>query len=305
MNENQLANIIDQLTNAKDPYVRLFFSTKSRSGYISYAPNVDEDTMKRLIELIIRNLESKASLTPVQFNPMRYCADSEIETCSIDYVGNFQEVLDSFSLASTVDTNINPSELTFYCLEVVDEEQQFRCHFFRRVTKFKKLSANGITASFSGNTLKIIEEQMFGLDGFIDLVCFDNSIYVLNHIALERVFRLEEQFSSRAAEALRILGETRRIRNFEQFENDCIADSRYHKALSRMLDINSNIGSAFDNFNNIREVIDVFQLNIEIQEGDQPQLIYDDKSQRMDIIRIINDAYCRSIICAREVIHDI
>lgn len=71
-----------------------------------------------------------------------------------------------------------------------------------------------------------------------------------------------------------------------------------------MLDVNPNLSRVFDNFDNIRAAIDMFDLDIEICDGENPQIIYSDRSQRMDILRIINDAYCRSIICERQVIHD-
>jgi hypothetical protein len=48
----------------------------------------------------------------------------------------------------------------------------------------------------------------------------------------------------------------------------------------------------------------MFDLDIEVEEGDKPRLRYDDKKQRMDILRIINDAYYRSIIGKRTGIDD-
>lgn len=71
-----------------------------------------------------------------------------------------------------------------------------------------------------------------------------------------------------------------------------------------MIDCNDNLGDVFKNFSSILQVIDMFDLDIEVEEGDKPRLRYDDKKQRMDILRIINDAYYRSIIGKRQGIDD-
>lgn len=67
-----------------------------------------------------------------------------------------------------------------------------------------------------------------------------------------------------------------------------------------MLQDNEDLGKAFDHFENIREVVEMFSLEIELVDGDVPKIQYQDKSQRMDILRIINDAYYRSIIRERK-----
>ena len=116
--------------------------------------------------------------------------------------------------------------------------------------------------------------------------------------------RLNEKYTSKAKEALSVLKSADGISNFDQFEEDCLSDQRYHKTLSKMIDCNDNLGDVFKNFSSILQVIDMFDLDIEVEEGDKPRLRYDDKKQRMDILRIINDAYYRSIIGKRTGIDD-
>lgn len=305
MEKNQIEVILNNLINSDFLRVQLMFCRKAKTGYTSYMPNISNAIKEDLVNLIRDNLENKKRLRPVTFNPIRSCMDDEFEYCTTDYVGNFQEVKDSFQSPDVVDTGLSPADLTFYCLKVCDENDTFCYNFYRRVTKFRRLESKGLLAYFSGNALNKIEQQMLGIDGFVDLICYENNIMIFNHIALERIFRLNEKFTTKATEALEILGKTNRISNFEQFENDCLADARYHKTLSRMLEEHPNISDVLvNNFSNVREVIDTFDLNIEISEGNPPQIIYEFKEQRMDILRIINDAYCRSIICDRRVVHD-
>ena len=297
--------IVDDLndldTNAS---ITIYFTQKSRIGYTTYMPNVKNALYSELLDLIRDNLKEHKSADVDKFNPTSY-RDGVIETCDIDYVGNFQEVLKSFAEPDHVDTGLNANDLTFYCIEIKDDNKNIDYKFFRRITKFRKLSSKGILAWFSGNTLNKMEQQMLGLDGFIDLVCVGDVIYIFNHISLERIFRLADQYSSKAKEALQKLREADGISNFDQFEEDCLNDRRYHKTLSKMMENNSQFGEVFNDFSSIKLVIDMFDLEINIDEcGDKSRIRYEDKCQRMDILRIINDAYYRSIIGKRKGIDD-
>ena len=87
------------------------------------------------------------------------------------------------------------------------------------------------------------------------------------------------------------------VDNFDQFEEDCLNDMRFNKILSKMLDEDGSMERAFGNFENIRSVIDLFELEIGIIEGDMPVLSYEGKHQLMDFLRIIRDSYYKSLIC--------
>lgn len=297
--------IISDLNNLdNNTEVMLYFTQKNKLGYTTYMPNVKNSLSSELLELIRENIEKHVSEEMAKFNPTSY-RDGVVETCNIDYVGNFQEVLESFANPDYVDTGLDANNLTFYCIEIKDNNGKFDYKFFRRITKFRRLSSNGILAWFSGNTLNKMEQQMLGLDGFVDLLCVGNDIYIFNHISLERIFRLVEKYSNKAKEALKKIKDADGILNFDQFEEDCLSDQRYHKTLSKMLENNDKFGDVFNDFSSIRQVIDMFDLDIEIEEcSNKSRLRYDDKHQRMDILRIINDAYYRSIIGKRKGIDD-
>ncbi len=298
----KLSIVLEHLNSiTSNTSISIYFTQKNRLGYTTFKPNVNISLLSELVELIKDNIEMHLLEDIEDFNPTNY-KDGIIERCGIDYVGNFSEVLDSFSNPDHVETGLNVNNLTFYCIEVNDGGSVYR--FFRRVTKFRRLSTSGILAWFSGNELNKMEQQMLGLDGFVDLVCVDDEIYIFNHIALERIFRMNEKYTSKAKEALSVLREADGILNFDKFEEDCLSDQRYHKTLSKMIDCNANLGDVFKNFSSILQVIDMFDLDIEVEEGDKPRLRYDDKKQRMDILRIINDAYYRSIIGKRTGIDD-
>lgn len=303
MNDNIISELLENLDNIESLNLRLTFFQKRKNDYLAYNPNVDRIICDRLIGLIIEYLREKVDFRIVNYNPVRPCADDELESCEIAYVGNYNEVIECVENADYVNTNIDVNKLTFYRIDIINND--FRCSVFRRVTKFKRLSAQGILAIFNGDTLNTIDEQLLGIDGCIDLLCINDRFFIFNHIALERIFRLNVEFEQRARYALESIARTNKIINFQQFESACIDNARYHKALSRLVENEIDPNVVFNNFDEVESVIDSFNLDIECSGiGNERQIVYSDASQIMDIIRIISDAYCKSIICSRNLVYD-
>lgn len=63
-----------------------------------------------------------------------------------------------------------------------------------------------------------------------------------------------------------------------------------------MSDETIDMSLLIERFDYIKKTIDMFELPIEIEEGENPQIIYSDKSQIFDILRILRDCYYVSLI---------
>ena len=87
-----------------------------------------------------------------------------------------------------------------------------------------------------------------------------------------------------------------KIVNFDAFEDDCLNDLRIQKILTKMLKEGNELDICFDNFDHIVDTISIFELEIEIQKSPHEAIIYEDKKQIMDILRLARDSYYRSII---------
>lgn len=302
MNINSLINILGE----KDIKLRLYFTTKKNKKYISYSPQLNEEVQKKIVELIKKYLEENfQNTTQVSFSPIGY-KEETIERCTIDYVTSYNDVISSYS-----DSNVSReplseakiNDLNFYCLIIKAENKEIK--FFRRVTKFKKLSSSGILGLINGNKFNQIEGSLLGIDGNIDIVVDDNEFLILNHISLERIFSISEQYKEKAEETIQIMEQSNRIINFEQFKDDCLNDGRITRILTKLLMESGKLENSFKNFQNAINVINMFELNIEIDNSeDIPKIIYEDKDQLMDIIRIFRDAYYMSIINQKPGIDD-
>lgn len=279
---------------------KLTFTMKKRNNYFSYAPNLNLDVAKELAKHIVTQLEKVSDLTPVEFNPIQGCTDQEIECSEIDKIERIKDIIASIDTTQELDIN-HANDLSFYCLTIYDEDcNAYR--FFRRVVKFKKLSQEGMLFAIQGNTFNKLSSDILGIDGNVDVVIINQKVYIINRIAMERIFSMQSSYENNANIAMDIIEKTKKIANFSEFKKDCIGDSRFHKTLTRLLNDDVDIKDAWEHTEEIQDVIETFDLNIELTEGKSPQIIYRNKDDRMEILRIINDAYCRTCIRVRNVV---
>ncbi len=280
----------------------LHFTRKTKTEYISYSPEVDKPVFRELMSHVINYLQPYVDMEQVEYNPTG-CIEGTIEICNLDYVGDYTEVFNSLDPGNVEDIEDEVENFSFYCIALGNENVNVK--LFRRVTKFKRLYSKGILAAFRGNRLNKIDDKLLGIDGDIDLIIFENQIAILNHISLERIFRLHDQFSVKANEAINCMRNSRKIINFDTFEEDCLNDLRIQKILTRMLKDGDELNSCFDNFDNVVETIELFELDIDFQRTPTEAIIYEDKKQLMDILRLARDSYYRSLIKERPGIDNI
>ncbi|MCF2673372.1 Kiwa anti-phage protein KwaB-like domain-containing protein [Fusobacterium varium] len=271
----------------------LYFSRKLRTGYASFSPNVDKQIYDDLFHLIMENLNNCLEKEQVPYNPTGH-RDGTLEVCSCEYIENYQDILSSFEMADTVETEIDPDNFSFYCITIRTTEGE-NIKLYRRVTKFKKLNTKGLVARFSGRVLNKVESKLIGLDGDIDIVVYKNEILIISHYSLERIFSLKDKFLSTAQNFLEEIETDQIIENFSSFKDDCLNDGRFIKTLTKMSDENIDMQVLINKFDNVKKTIDMFDLQIEIEETSS-KIIYTDKNQINDILRIIRDCYYISLI---------
>lgn len=301
MNINELIEVL----NSNDSEVRIYFTRKRGIKYISYSPQVGLTLQRKIKKFMAQYLDEFKDVEQVNFSPVGY-REGTIEVCDTSYINSYDDVLQSFS-----DENISRepisddiiNKLNFYCLVISLNNR--RIMFIRRVTKFKKLSSSGIFGRIKGNEFDEIDSTLLGIDGNIDIVINNDEVLILNHISLERVFSLSNQYLEKAQVAISLIRESNRIDNFDQFEEDCLNDRRITRTLTKMLTEENRLENCFSNFENVINVIDIFELDIDIDKsGEVDKIIYNDKEQLMDIIRLVRDSYYRSIINDRTGIDD-
>lgn len=281
---------------------RLYFTRKrGKKEYISYSPLIEPDVAEKIKDIIIDALEKQENLPVVNFSPIG-CYDEMLEQCEVSEIGNFSAVIESLCEEKLERENIESKDinkLNFYCLSVnyIVDEVEKNIKFFRRLTKLKKLSSSGIFGQIKNNRFKKIEAEMLGIDGDVDIIVQDSFVIILNHISLERIFSISDQYTEKAMEAIEKVGNAGRIENFEQFKEDCQNDRRITRILTKLLSEEEKLEHCFENFENVKKAIQIFELGIETPERDGKEvLLYERKEQLMDMVRLIRDSYYTSIV---------
>ena len=222
----------------------------------------------------------------------------------VDKIENFSDVIDTLKSPIISLDGVSPDSLTFYVLHLRDKSETKNVYIFRRTTKFKKLNASGFFGQFWNNTFNEFDSKLIGIDGFADIIVLDGKAFIFNHIALDRIFRMKEQYSQKAAEALKKLKSKSRIANFDDFEDDCLSALRVQKTLTKLLAEENVLDNALNDFGPIKETIETFDLDIDIisNAAGEEQLNYSphDKINLMSILQIIRDAYYISTIQKRK-----
>lgn len=288
MNLNEVINILEDKKNSKE----LYFCEKNKDIYESVCPEVSEEIFKILIQNAVDSIGRKSEDEWIQYNPTGF-REGTLEICSIDYVGNYEEVINSFSSENIEIEKEKIEKFSFYCVSVGEENKNVK--IFRRLTKFKKISTHGFLGIFMGNQLNKIDSQILGIDGDIDLIVYNNEIVVLNHISLERIFKIEEQYEKKSKETIDCLRSTGKIENFDAFEEDCMNNLLTRKILTKMQSEDNDLSKCFDNFENIVTTIDMFELPLNVNMNNKG-IIYESKDQIRDILLLARDSYYRSLI---------
>lgn len=296
-------DIIDMIEQIDPLETQLFFVEKSRSGYTSYTPNTTKALRDKILDLILDYVKHRADDLVETYNPVIHSDDS-VESLPVDKIENFSDVIDTLKSSIISLDGVSPDSLTFYVLHLRDKSETKNVYIFRRTTKFKKLNTSGFFGQFWNNTFNEFDSKLIGIDGFADIIVLDGKAFIFSHIALDRIFRMKEQYSQKAAEALKKLKSKSRIANFDDFEDDCLSDLRVQKTLTKLLAEEDVLDNALNDFGPIKETIETFDLDIDIisNAAGEEQLNYSphDKINLMSILQIIRDAYYISTIQKRK-----
>src|SRR5690625_738007 len=221
-----------EASNEENTDIRLYFTRKiSSDRYRSYSPTISEPLQSELKSNVIKTLVSAKESEQREFNPIG-SIEGCIETYTTGEVESYNEIIESMTEGTVIRRKITTEEisrLTFYCLKInIDDQDEILV--FRRVTKFNRL-AKGVIGRFFNQEFIKLEPDLLGLDGNVDIIIYKEEMLILNHISLERIFSVHDQFREKANQTLDLVARSNKIKNFEQFREDCLADMRVTRAL--------------------------------------------------------------------------
>lgn len=302
MNQNlQFAaeNIAETLRSVQekspDNALRIFFSEKrTTEKYRTFMPQASNELQKKMLALVLTPLIKALELPVVEYNPVGVLDEENelIVPAQVACVRAFKESLLPDNLVTEM-KQIRISKVSFYCFEVTYQEK--KVYIFRQFTKMKRLR-KGILSQLVNDELRELNSDFLGIDELTDMVLMDDTLLILNHISLERIFNYRDKFQEMTNQAIGRIVVEGRMANVEQFSEDCLNDVRIMK---RFTDIMSKdrLPLFFDNYDRVPDIVKALELDIEFD--DEGKMIYRDKSQLFHIIHLMSDAYFQSLLSAR------
>jgi hypothetical protein len=252
---------------------------------------LQQEILSSVLPLLKRMVDNNVI---VPYNPIGV-ADGEIEKMEAQAVPSLHEFFDSISDEKIIRdmSEMQVDKIGFYCISIAYQGKYI--HLFRQFQKLKRLR-KGIIAHIVNDELKTMESNFIGIDDAIDVVFYDNKLYVLNHISLERIFRYDDEFKLKTNEALGELLTKNVIANIDQFQEDCSRDIRIMKRFTNIM-TRGRLPLFFDNYDKVPDIVKELELDIEFDEN--CKLIYREKSQIFHILNFMSDSYFKSLLTNR------
>lgn len=296
---DNLKNFITQIKNDKpDNITKIYFSRKTNnnnSKYITHNPSMSKDVQSELLDTIFPYVDKQLeSLKLVDYNPLGVM-DGELEHIKTSDIPLFQDFLNSIS-AENINYEMDSlriEKIDFYCIEFSYNGK--KVYMFRQFQKLKKLRQVFWTRIIN-NELNAIDNDFLGIDELIDMIAFDEKIYLLNHISLERVFSYRDEFLKKTNEALGEILTKNVINNIEQFADDCRNDIRIMKRFTSIM-TKDRLPLFFENYEKVPEIVAELELDLDFDENGK--IIYRERSQLFHIINLLSDSYFKSLLAQR------
>jgi len=275
----------------------MYFVKKQNSEKAhAYQPQISTDIQNDLSRLILPNAISTLRNSVLsEYNPIGV-PDGEIEhisVVSVPHVAIFQDSVRDDSVFK--DMSLLPiKHINYYCLKYLCDGKEL--YLFRQFSKMKKLRS-GYIARFINSELVAMDGDFLGIDDNVDIILYDNTLFILNHISLERIFNYRDEYLKKTYEALGEILATGVIKNMEQFSEDCTSDVRIMKRFTNIMS-QGRLPLFFQNFERVPRILKELGLDIEFIE-EENKLVYREKSQLFHIINLMSDAYFKSLLLER------
>ncbi len=277
-----------------DNIVHIYFSEKLGNKYRTFNPQMSNELQKKILELLLPPLLESLKLPIVQYNPVGVLDEKNelIISTQVDSVENFKNSLKSDACYTDMSL-IKMSKISFYCVEISYNNKNV--YLFRQFAKMSRLR-KGILGQLVNNTLTELDNHFFGIDDRTDMVLMDDTLIIINHISLERVFNYRDKFQEMTNLAIKRIGVEGKMTNVGQFSEDCLKDVRIMKRFTELMSKNS-LPLFFDNYDRVPQIVDALNLNIKFDE--EGRMVYEDKSQLYHIVHLFSDSYFKSLIAER------
>ncbi len=259
--------------------------------YFSFKPSLSRSLQIDIIKVIQPTIDKLVGKEQVEFNENGR-PNGVVEYCEPSYIGiTYDNLFKSLQKPGESLNEDTPKDL--YCIKIEIEAGKF-AYFLNRIPQLKKFT-KGLWGTLADSTFRKVSDSFIGIEPGFDLLIFEDEVLVINNVAMQRIFDLKTKYVQNTNSVLTVFEETNKLEGFEQFKNDSIEDGNIVKRVSRLMTRPERMTRFVDNFDKVEEIIMEFDLNIELNE-EKTKIKYTDKKQLNDIVKLLNDAYYKTVL---------
>ena len=275
--------------------VSLFLIEKIKThdalDYFSFKPSLSRSLQLDIVKVIQPTIDKLVGKEQVEFNENGR-PNGVVEYCESSYIGITYDNLFK-SLQEPGESLNEDTQKDLYCIKIEIEAGKF-AYFLNRISQLKKFT-KGLWGTLADSTFRKVSDSFIGIEPGFDLLIFEDEVLVINNVAMQRIFDLKTKYVQNTNSVLTVFKETNKLEGFEQFKNDSIEDGNIVKRVSRLMTRPERMTRFVDNFDKVEEIIMEFDLNIELNE-EKTKIKYTDKKQLNDIVKLLNDAYYKTVL---------
>lgn len=269
--------------------------TNKSEVYTLYHLDFKKSLKEKFKEEHINFVHLNSSFPLVNYNPVVKQNDC-VEKIHCTDVSGLEELHNKFS---DIDTshNINYKTIKFFVFKYIYDESElliFRRHFHSNKLErsFKVLPINGIYDEMT-------ENKFLTIDTNIDLLILDNYTYIFEHISIERIFVMLEEFQDKANSTLDEISKFNNFSDFESIRQSILSNGRLVRRVAKLSEEPERSTLFLKDIDRTFEVIKNLDLNITINSKTKKFILTDD-SELNELINLMQDSYYETLIGKRS-----
>lgn len=298
MNLNEIEKLIDDDLIQVDMYMCNWSIDKKKDQIKLNVinPTIEDKLKKQLKNIVKFNINKFKNYDSTNYNIIG-SDDDKIESASVtEYQERIELIFKALKgpYVSEKEIKIDDYDFFVYKFSLKDNDNKHNFYAFRRTKKFKALKS-GFWGSLEGGSFDSLDtKNVLGTDNWVDFFIYKDDILILQHISLERILKLKNQFKDAAKRVLKSPLLSKKIKNFDKLETDALNNQNYIKRLSK-LDGTSKVNLFLTKLDRTKDAIDKLKLDIEV-DTEAEMLVYNNNSQLGEFINLMQDAYYKTLI---------
>lgn len=271
------------------------------NSFDTYSVNIsDKSAFKaKLIGNVVDYIKWFRDKKCLAYDPLKH-KDKTFEYLEGKLINEFSDFRKSFGTNLVTNYKDKITDFDFYVLSIKDSSGK-DIRIIRKMNGYKKVNESGTFACINGNKLTQIDDKVIGIDNLVDLIVYDDLIFILNYNSIKNLFNLRGSFQRQVINILKPVKNSKVIDDYDKFERNIRSNERLMNRLISMKRKGISFDDPLSNQNNVQNTIKDFDLDVSYKNG---QVIFDESSDKESVLNLISDYYYKTTQNRRKGIVD-